>query len=522
MTERPTSTATVHPDDIRSDLNGLVSRVRTVRTQRRLGNALRQSWKMSAWWLLVGPVLLALGTWLSLWDPPTWPWIAASALGPFVLDVIQGLVIASRVRESRETCLSIVDLQCGLKDRLVSADEFLHESQARDESTPSTESLRHAFATAALHDAVPYLDVAKRHEIEPQARVKGGSRWLLALPLLGALAALWTLQQESSTPTPSKDVAVVSPPPNQVSNDEPRKSPSDTHATPPKDPKREDPSKSPSLKERDASAAEKNSVEDKKQPASKEELRAMESEARAGASADALTRARPSTSLGNPSEHAEKAKRVPQKPKKSKVKSKPVAEVKKPPSKRPEKPEQAGATAGRGSSKGSKSNPIANPWSSKDQAPDEKSDDLEFDEDVDDEFDDSDSRGGMQPNLRDRRPPVNRDLGIGFGNKPNPDANGRGGPGQRKKSRGTASLILGVPIPDHVKGLSGPGTTKVTHERTRPMPERVGPLDARAGTRRSAPTGFAWQPALAPWSRALIRQFFARSDTPNAASPSEE
>ena len=50
---------------------------------------------------------------------------------------------------------------------------------------------------------------------------------------------------------------------------------------------------------------------------------------------------------------------------------------------------------------------------------------------------------------------------IGFGNRPSPDANGRGGPSQAKKSRGTASLILGVPIPDHIKGQPNPGKTKI-------------------------------------------------------------
>ena len=93
---------------------------------------------------------------------------------------------------------------------------------------------------------------------------------------------------------------------------------------------------------------------------------------------------------------------------------------------------------------------------------------------------------GLQPNMRDRRPAANRDLTIGFGNEPNPDANGRGGPSEQKKSRGVASLVLGVPIPDHVKGPPNPGRTKITQERVQPRAvnrERrvaVGGLDAGA------------------------------------------
>ena len=71
---------------------------------------------------------------------------------------------------------------------------------------------------------------------------------------------------------------------------------------------------------------------------------------------------------------------------------------------------------------------------------------LEEEDDVDDDESESEARGGLQPNLRDRRPPVNRDLSIGFGNRANPDANGRGGPSQRKKSRVWPRSSWDVPV----------------------------------------------------------------------------
>ena len=127
----------------------------------------------------------------------------------------------------------------------------------------------------------------------------------------------------------------------------------------------------------------------------------------------------------------------------------------------------------------------------------------------------------MQPNLRDRRPPVSRDLRIGFGNQPNPDANGRGGPSEAKKSRGTASLVLGVPIPDRIKGQPNPGPTRITQERIEPTAED-GP-DRQTETRRPRtnelgplvrPEPSPKTTQLVPWQRQLIRRFLDERRTP--------
>ncbi|MEP0843271.1 MAG: hypothetical protein HRF43_11245, partial [Phycisphaerae bacterium] len=92
------------------------------------------------------------------------------------------------------------------------------------------------------------------------------------------------------------------------------------------------------------------------------------------------------------------------------------------------------------------------------------------DEDTDQESEDAaeanTQRGGIQPMLKDRQAAPTRDLGItGEGDQP---GTGRGGPSPPKKARGTASLVLGVPIPDFVRGRLGPGMTKITHERMEP------------------------------------------------------
>ena len=84
-------------------------------------------------------------------------------------------------------------------------------------------------------------------------------------------------------------------------------------------------------------------------------------------------------------------------------------------------------------------------------------DEIDEEDEIEDEDESEEARGGVQPSLRDRKPPVNRDLRIGFGNQKNPDANGRGGPSAQKKSRGVASLVLGVSDPRPREGAGEPG-----------------------------------------------------------------
>ena len=86
---------------------------------------------------------------------------------------------------------------------------------------------------------------------------------------------------------------------------------------------------------------------------------------------------------------------------------------------------------------------------------------------VEDQQEMSVHRGGIQPFLKDRNQAPSRELGISSDQgKP---GSGRGGPSLPKKSRGTASLVLGIAIPDFVKGRLGPGANKVTHERSAPQ-----------------------------------------------------
>lgn len=117
----------------------------------------------------------------------------------------------------------------------------------------------------------------------------------------------------------------------------------------------------------------------------------------------------------------------------------------------------------------------------------------ETDEPTPDESKTSTQRGGIQPSLKDRQDPPNRDLGIGS-NQGMPGGTGRGGPTPPKKSRGTASLVLGVPVPDFVRGRLGPGPTKIARERVPPSaapgePAAAAPAAVRAAAEAALPSG---------------------------------
>ncbi len=99
------------------------------------------------------------------------------------------------------------------------------------------------------------------------------------------------------------------------------------------------------------------------------------------------------------------------------------------------------------------------------------------DEDVEDEKEETEQRGGVMPMTRDRMQAPSRELSIS-GNGPPDD--GRGGPTPPKKSRGTASLVLGVRLPDQVRGQTNPGTAKTTIEQIPPVPQAEAPRPATA------------------------------------------
>jgi hypothetical protein len=123
--------------------------------------------------------------------------------------------------------------------------------------------------------------------------------------------------------------------------------------------------------------------------------------------------------------------------------------------------------------------------------------------------------------LRKNKPPVDRNLSPRpTGDQPNPNANGRSGPGGRKKTRGVPSMILGVPTPDRIQGMTNPGRSKVTQENSTPKEEPQSALSAEARRARETAFGFIEHPLLQPWMLSLVEQYFLQARGKAPAPPS--
>jgi len=416
------------------------------------------------------------------------PWLIA-ALATFVIRVVQQSWSSRAGKIDRAHALGEWDLQLGLADRLIAADDFLlHQN-------------RSAFMEAAIEDAAISIERTRQAHLQfepPRERLSTFTMPLLAAALLlltGSLAGDW----HSQVITPSVEVN-LEPAASRVQVEKFPETDSPAH----ENQRFENPS------EKQAPTTETAAVAETRAYAAELEEKSKESEGKTGngrsAAAESSTGA--GSSQGTPSQQGQISKPGKEK---TKAKQKPAAQQK--PHKQEDTPkkdeeQESGATAGRGSSRGSNRNPASSEWSSKDHVNTPDDDNLEDEEEAEDEEEEQEARGGMQPSLRDRRPPVSRDLMIGFGNQPSPDANGRGGPSQPKKSRGTASLVLGVPIPDRIKGQPNAGKTKITQERVQPKSEAGVALDAENRQARVAPGSALQRQELEPWMRSLVRNYF--------------
>jgi len=405
---------------------------------------------------------------------------------------------------ARGEALERVEAAVHARGRLRAADDFL----ARGPST--------AFMQAAVEDAERFVETAQRAPL-PRA-ADAPVVWSWREPALAAALVLlgWLLP---SVPSPFERAPreVVAGTDAEVS---PRRSVSEEAR---RAERRAPPETTPAGKRDARRDKSRTASSDRYATDDTEATRGTRARSRAGQPGEGGSASKAAGAPGSPSEQDPAVKKV-EKPKSTKapVRRDPPKEA--PPSKPSDSKQKSGMTAGRGSKGGSTRNPTTSNWSSKDKVPDDDQKDLESDDDVEDEDSDSEARGGVQPNLRDRKPPVNRDLAIGFGNRPSPQANGRGGPSQRKKSRGTASLVLGVPIPDHVRGNPSPGRTKVTQERVEPRAEESEPASAAARGRRNAPIGSVATPDTSPWLQRILKEYFLalRADADASAAASSK
>lgn len=395
---------------------------------------------------------------------------------------------ARRLRVREGEALAMLDQELQLDDRLSAAHEF------------SREDAPDGFMLAAMHDADRRARGARGRMPRPRkvADENAAPMWLAGV---GALLMLYVSTQLS----PAVGAAVAGDPQGrrvEVVSGEPSEDRDEAGAT-----EEQPPRAAPRASRKAAQDASDSSAGEDDNPT--EAQRRGKNPMGSGRSAEARTAAGGGSERGQPSNQAQSTKGGKAKKPKEKKKDQPKKDVAEREDEPKKPPQESGSTQGRGSGKGSSKSPTASPWSAKDQVVTDEEEDPEEDEEVDDENDESKARGGVQPNLRQRKPPVNRDLQISMGSgQPQDDANGRGGPGGPKKQRGVAQLVLGVTFPDHVSAKPNPGISKITQERIEPQAQQGDRIPGEARGERAAPMGHMTRRTLSPWMQELVRSFY--------------
>lgn len=485
--------------NLKGTLDSIATRAANAMTEGRAKSAFADGLRRGLPMLAAIPGLVALSQ-LGQWTKNE-PALGIPLLLVAVLTVAAPLVYAwtraKSVRKdgvARTSALGEVDRQVKLEGRLLAADEFVGRAD------------RSSFENAAIEDAQDKTAVAANAAlaVEPGRMDirRPAALWAAGgLGLLGLAAWFATWERTPKRPAPDAQTAAAGDA-VAIPDDVPEQAKSV------KEPRAVEPL-APEAGRKKGQSSEPQSAD--ASPQVTQDAKESSGKTGAGKSSGAMSSSAASESKSSPSSAGQKSdpSKNTAKPKKA-DKKKPKETGAEPEEQERPEDEQSGATAGKGSSKGSNKNPTASDWKSRDQVTDADDQEVEDDEETDEDEEEQENRGGVQPSLRDRRPPVSRDLQIGFGNRPSPDANGRGGPSEQKKSRGVASLVLGVPIPDRIKGRPGPGPTKITQERIEPEAEEATAIQAAARRARDnsmeKPTALTLDSSI----RSLVRDYFLK------------
>ena len=111
-------------------------------------------------------------------------------------------------------------------------------------------------------------------------------------------------------------------------------------------------------------------------------------------------------------------------------------------------------------------------------------------------------RGGSRLRLPDRRAAPSRDLGITGPDRGRPGT-GRGGPSATKKTRGTGTMVMGVPEPDFLRGQLNPGPSAVDFTTQPPVVAPAAHPAAVFSTTHVVAES-QQQPFVVPWSESAV------------------
>ena len=502
------------PHDLRRSLDDLANRSGRFLATWAFHRDLRLASLASIGWLLAVPViLLVVQTSLVLVGraplaSPVWVWALASLAGPVLFIAVRVALLSKDRQHDRRACLGVYDRQVDSKDRLVTADEFLAAV------TPvAGERATDHFKAAAIEDAANTVAQALKTPLEPRPLPAWSAppRSWVVVPAAIALvfAAMWLGRLANTiraTSTPDAVTAAVD------LDTLPAKIVASLLDLRPNAPKPE------RQVARDPSAPNNTQSSPDTSPRTTKTDQDADGQSHTGGQANSRSSSQAQSSSGTPSNQQTPSRPLEEDPAQESQKASAM-----PPKKTDGKklPQQAtSATSGQGQSKSSSSDSTAIPatdqpdraGANKDDGPDEAG--------IQDEVEEEKTAGVERPSLRKNKPPVDRNLSPRpTGDQPDPNANGRSGPGGRKKTRGVPAMILGVPTPDRIQGMTNPGRSKVTQETSTPVEEPQSALTAEERRARDAAFGHIEHPLLLPWMQNLVEKYFLQLRGKTAPPP---
>jgi hypothetical protein len=489
--------------ELQQQLNALADRANRHLSKWAFARDLRLTVRDALVWLLAAPVSLSavqIVMLLSGSGPlplPVWAWALLALLGPIAFVALRMVTTADARQLDRRACLGAYDLQLETKDRLVTADQFI----ASLSNAPRNDASDH-FRSAAIEDAADHIVRATQTTLDPKPLPEWSisqRSWLSAAAAVALIiGAVWLGDIAIGIRNAPDSEAVMANAALQTLPARVAATLLDLKPNPPR-PDRKAPNDP-------AQASNPQTAPDSSRRTPKNDQDA-DGQSHAGGQANSRSSSQAMSSSGTASNQQNPSQPVEEDPPQDQQ-ALAAAKGKKAEGKKAEQ-QASSATSGQGQSRSSSSDTHSIPATDQPDRAGANKDDGKDEEGAQDEVEEEKTSGVERPGLRRNKPPVDRNLSPRpTGDQPNPNANGRSGPGGRKKTRGVPAMVLGIPTPDRIQGMTNPDRSKVTQENSTPKEEPQSALNAEQRTPRELPFGYVEHPLLRPWMLNLVEKYF--------------